>query len=220
MVLDCPHCKAESVGFAFGGEHPQDGSPLGHPIWNTLFECRKCHAGVVVELQNKSPVPAAPSACHGDPSDERFTVLAVYPKPQPLDVPEHLPKEIAGDYSQAADSLRRLNFTAAGMMFRKVLQRATTALAATAEPKITVQRLKLHARIDKLADCHVITPAMREWAHQIRDDGNEANHEEDVVFEQSDAEQMQAFTELFLIYAFTLPERVRLARGADADQDA
>ena len=48
---------------------------------------------------------------------------------------------------------------------------------------------------------------------------NEANHEEDVVFEQSDAEQIQAFTELFLIYAFTLPERVRLARGTDTDED-
>ena len=188
-------------------------------MWNTLFVCRKCRQGVVARLRGAQTGPK-PSACHGDPTEEGFKVLAVHPNPKRHVVPEHLPQEIATDYKEAADSLRRQNLTSAGMMFRKVLQRATTALAATAEPQVTVRGLKLHARIDKLADQHLITPAMREWAHQVRDDGKEANHGEDEVFEQSDAEQIQAFTELFLIYAFTLPERVRLARSTDTDQDA
>ena len=185
--------------------------------WNTLFVCRRCAEGVVAKLETFRDKP--PSAYDAVLTSAEFHLTKVHPKPQPISVPEHLPARIAKDYTDATDNLRRRLFTPAGMMFRKALLRATTALAAGTEITFT-KRENLRSRIDTLAHHHLITPAMCEWAHQIRDDGNEANHEEDVVFEQSDAEQMQAFTELFLIYAFTLPERVRLARGTDADQDA
>ena len=222
LVLDCPHCGAERTGFVFGGEylvkrHKSPRSGAVKSTWNTLFVCRRCTEGVVAQLETFRDTP--PSAHDVVLTTAEFQLMKVRPKPQPVAVPEHLPELIARDYKEAADSLRRQKFTSADMMFRKVLQRATTALATTAEPKITVQGLKLHARIDTLAYHQLITPAMREWAHLIRLDGNEANHEEDVVFEQSDAEQIQAFTELFLIYAFTLPERVKLARGTSTNTD-
>ncbi len=186
-------------------------------VWNTLFVCRRCREGVVAQLETFRDKP--PSAHDAVLTSAEFYLTKVHPKPQPVAVPEHLPELIARDYKEAADSLRRRSFTLAGMGFRKVLLRATTALAAGTEITFT-KRENLKSRIDKLAHYHLITPAMREWAHQIRDDGNEANHEEDEVFDQPDAEQMQAFTELFLIYAFTLPERVKRARGTDADQGA
>ena len=180
---------------------------------NVFATCRQCKRGIVAIVQENQIGKL-------NWAGKKYWVVDLSPKPASTKAPDDVPEAIAKDYKEAADSLRRQKFTSAGMMFRKVLQRATTALATTAEPKITVQGLKLHARIDRLAHHQLITPAMCEWAHLIRLDGNEANHEEDVVFEQSDAEQIQAFTELFLIYAFTLPERVRLARDADADQDA
>ena len=49
---------------------------------------------------------------------------------------------------------------------------------------------------------------MKAWADIIRWDGNEATHEEDEVFEEQDATRMRDFTEVFLLYAFTLPGRV------------
>jgi hypothetical protein len=45
---------------------------------------------------------------------------------------------------------------------------------------------------------------MREWAHQIRELGNDAAHDED-PFTEHEAQTLQAFTELFLTYSFTLP---------------
>jgi hypothetical protein len=45
---------------------------------------------------------------------------------------------------------------------------------------------------------------MKEWAHEIRLLGNDAAHEED-PFTPPEAESLQAFTQLFLTYAFTLP---------------
>jgi len=82
------------------------------------------------------------------------------------------------------------------MMFRKVIDVATKELGAT--------KGKLQPRIDELAAKHAITPAMQEWAHAIRLDGNEAAHEEE-PFDKETCEALKSFTELFLMYAFTLP---------------
>ena len=184
LVLDCPHC-AERGGFVFGGEYEQVDKAANWSwlIWNTLFVCRSCRRGVVVLLKRVKG-EHTPAACEGDPRNEGFKLLEVHPKPQPVAVPEHLPERIARDYKEAADSLRRRSFTLAGMGFRKVLLRATTALAAGTEITCT-KREDLKSRIDELAGKKLITPAMGEWAHLIRLNGNEANHEEDVVFEQS-----------------------------------
>ncbi|KFD19677.1 hypothetical protein GTPT_1608 [Tatumella ptyseos ATCC 33301] len=56
-----------------------------------------------------------------------------------------------------------------------------------------------------------ITEQMREWAHIVRFDANGAVHS-DEEFTQQEAEEMIGFTEVFLIYSFTLPEMVRVKR--------
>ena len=180
-------------------------------MWNTLFVCRICQVGVVVRLKGPR-FEAKPSACQGDPRDKGFEVLAVLPERPQRDIPRYLPEKIRREYEEAVDCLlRHRNFTAAGMMFRKVLQRATTALAAGHEITFK-ERENLQSRIDTLAGKNLITPAMCEWAHLIRFDGNDANHEENAVFTKDDAKQMREFTQLFLLCAFTLPKSVRLAR--------
>lgn len=62
----------------------------------------------------------------------------------------------------------------------------------------------LEKRIDSLPAAMGVTPAMKEWAHQIRHLGNDAAHEDD-PFSKEEADSLQAFTELFLTYVFTLP---------------
>ncbi len=69
--------------------------------------------------------------------------------------------------------------------------------------------MQLVKRIDALAKRHEITPAMKSLAHIIRLQGNKAAHEE--TFDEMSAKQIQSFAELFLLYTFTLPERVKLA---------
>ena len=218
----------------FGGEHFVSRDRAGQTTWNTLFVCRFCRDGVVAVVQGKTS-SNHPSTYDGELRTEGFTVLAVHPKPQPLDIPKHLPEEIAVHYREAVDTLRHRNFIAAGMVFRKVLQLATTALATDVKRATDVEdegsktesiadwfrrkKLKLGQRVDALADQNLITPAMRDWADQIRIDGNEATHGEEKPFTQTDSEQMKAFTEVFLMYAFTLPESVKLARGTSTNTD-
>lgn len=108
------------------------------------------------------------------------------------------------------DSLRRGKWTSAGIMFRRVLERSTLKLEPDGED---FSNKRLRDRIDVLAEKYAITPAMKEWAHIIRDEGNEAAH--GASFDEPSAKQLQEFTELFLIYGFTLPERVKARAPAE-----
>ena len=233
MVLDCPHCKSERVGFDFGGEimsrsdHAVHLMHQGiHATWNTLFQCRHCRGGVAVKLGRVGQKEIRPSDCHGDPCDPRdslFRLIATYPEPQAINAPEYVPEAISGNYQEAVDNLQRQNWTSAVMMFRKVLDRATKELAGSLSnedriPDAKFEAMNLYKRIAALAEIHEITPAMKDWADAIRLDGNDATHEEDA--DEGIAPQIHAFTELSLTYAFTLPAHVneRAAQRAMLDR--
>ena len=221
LVLRCPHCTAEDMSFSFVGEHrvavrdvsiSESSSYGGEGVWNTLFVCRRCQQGVVVRVQAHPGHTRAPSKFDTN-LVSAFAVLEVHPKLEKINPPDHVPRPIAQNYREAIDGVRRQNYTSAAFVFRKILDRATRDLA----PEGAVEefgKMPLFQRINALADHRQLTPAMRDWAHQIRLEGNEAVHDEDA--DAGTAAQLQAFTEMFLIYAFTLPERVRQSRSKAA----
>jgi hypothetical protein len=104
------------------------------------------------------------------------------------------------------DNLKRKNFDAAGTMFGKALDTGLKRLHP--DGKGTLER-----RIDNLPDLLGITPAMKEWAHQIRRLRNDAAHEEE-PFSPEETATLQSFTEVFLTYAFTLPAMLEVRRAA------
>jgi len=99
------------------------------------------------------------------------------------------------------DALKRKNWNSAGMMFRRTLELATRKLDESLSGKT------LAKRIDILGEKNLITPAMKDWAHAIRLDGNDAAHD-DEDFDAQTATALQSFTETFLLYAFTMPAMV------------
>jgi hypothetical protein len=129
-------------------------------------------------------------------------VLEVYPQPEKTDVPDHLPDGAANAFKQAVEGRKGGLYDAAGAMYRKALDVGLK----TIDPQAMGT---LQARIDKLAAEQKLTPSIKDWAHEIRLDGNEAAHEES-PFTKDDAEQMHSFAQLVLTYLFTLPERVKL----------
>jgi len=66
---------------------------------------------------------------------------------------------------------------------------------------------KLVKRISLLHGKGLITEQMKDWAHIVRIDSNGAVHS-DEEFTKEEAEEMIGFTEVFLIYAFSLPAMV------------
>ena len=89
------------------------------------------------------------------------------------------------------------NYDAAGSMFRKAFD---TALKS----KFPTVKGRLVGSIRKLSDEHKLTPDFANWADRIRLGGNDAAHEED-PFSQEAAKELASFTELVLLYLFTLP---------------
>ena len=55
-----------------------------------------------------------------------------------------------------------------------------------------------------------LTSDLAAWAHEIRLGGNEAVHDEPLSEEE--AQDLRDFTELVLLYLFTLPEKLARAR--------
>lgn len=123
-------------------------------------------------------------------------LIDVQPHPAMPNIPEHVPENIGKFYWQAARNAQQRHYDAAGMMCRKVLESTTRDLGENTG--------NLYQRIEALAASHVITDAMRDWAHAIRIDGNEAAHEDEPM-DEATALDMLNFTELMLMYAYTLP---------------
>lgn len=133
-------------------------------------------------------------------------LLRVYPEVEPPQVPQGVSDAIARPFIEAADNLRQKKYSSACAMFRRVLEIALKEFAQDIEART------LEKRIDKLAADHLITPAMKEWAHNLRLDGNEAIHGLEEATQEL-AEQMHDLCKFLLIYLYTLPKQVAEARN-------
>lgn len=187
---DCPHCL--TVRAPFTGDHYLQVKP-GMPNFEVLMQCGVCGECIIVKIA----VTDIRAWATGQMQNPSGSVIDVWPKNVEQKAPPHTPDNVKSFYLQGIDSLARRNFDAAGTMFRKALDAGLKKVHP--EGRGTLER-----RIDTLPDNIGITPAMKEWAHNIRDLGNDAAHE-DEPFQENEAKDLQSFSELFLTYAFTLP---------------
>lgn len=69
----------------------------------------------------------------------------------------------------------------------------------------------LYHRIEGAKNAGGLTPDLAEWSHKIRLDRREAVHEVE-PFSKEDANRLQVFTQLVLIYLFELPGMLKEAQ--------
>ena len=98
------------------------------------------------------------------------------------------------------------NWDAAGAMFREALD-----IAMKEKFPDIPDTLNLFARINKAAEQHALTPDLAEWTHHIRIEGNKAVHDKG-PYQEGEARQLEAFTDMVLRYLFTLPEMLKERR--------
>lgn len=163
----------------------------------TLLQCNVCGQGVVAQYVGKN----AHNWLLGHETLGDTELVQTYPVVAAANGPSHLPSNVAGYYDQGTDNFRRKHWDAAGTMFRKALDVGLRQLHAS-------NTGNLFDRINTLPEEIGVTPAMKEWAHQIRKLGNDAAHE-DEPFTGDDAKDLYSFTELFLTYAFSLPAMLK-----------
>ncbi|WP_186257381.1 DUF4145 domain-containing protein [Burkholderia gladioli] len=196
--IKCPHCLRDNTSFtviAFEPTRRQD----GRANMETFATCNACHRGVCTRIVADGPLhlDQLPGAL------DNFSFIEVgdwLPKPPAPDVPNHLPETVTKAFMQA-EKLRLLGpdyREPSGNAYRRALEAALKAIDATLKGTLA-------ARIEKLAEKGLLTPAMKEFAHRIRTLGNEASHETPLV-EEDEIDDLAIFTKLFLLYQFTLPE--------------
>jgi hypothetical protein len=208
VVADCPRCKAVKM------THDVHGASMNtSDIWDIFAACRRCGRGSVFTISglvNRNPLVHMIDkdilrAVGGD-----GRLVAVAPPQAKPGGPDGLPPAVLRTYLQGRSALERGELDASGAMFRKSIDIATSMMDQALASK------KLVARIDALAASGLLTSTLKEWAHQIRLDGNDAVHDEDEPTRQG-AEQLASFTEMFLIYTFTMPHAIATKRATKVE---
>jgi hypothetical protein len=156
-----------------------------------LLQCSICSEGVILKTFG-SVQSWVQSGNFGQVKTQDQYPIAKKPA-----APQHVPTNVASFYLQGEDNVARGHFDASGAMFRKALDTALKAIHP--EGKGVLAR-----RIDNLPVETGVTPAMKQWAHEIRHLGNDAAHDEE-PFSEAESVSLMEFTRLFLTFAFTLP---------------
>lgn len=204
LTTTCGHCGTEKIGLHVKG-YAQAGGGVA-----TFTTCPKCIQPAVHLLRPGPQAKAVEgwfysSVARNDGIDTLtqtgWVIQASYPAALVPQAPDHCPEDIGRIYVGARLALERGELDAAGMMIRKVLEVATKRV-------IPENSGTLAGRIDEMAKANLIPEAVKSWAHQIRIIGNEAAHEA-VEPPRSEVAEAVEFTDAFLIYVFTMPERVR-----------
>ncbi|MDR0274110.1 MAG: DUF4145 domain-containing protein [Burkholderiaceae bacterium] len=125
------------------------------------------------------------------------------------DAPRHLPDDVEVLFLEGARGAKQTPHSAC-IAFRSSLEAALKKL----DTEIS-GRVSLKDRIDRLAAKHLLPPAIQDWAHHIRDMGNDAAHADGLGTKEEVkalAQELEGFTRYVLLYLFTLPREIELAR--------
>lgn len=106
-------------------------------------------------------------------------------------------EKIEALYNEARDATSVGAYTAAVMICRKLLMNI-------AIQKKAKTGLSFNKYVEYLVEAGYVPPDGRDWVDDIRDKGNEANHEIDLMT-ASDAQRITYFTEMLLIFVYELP---------------
>ncbi|WP_347467546.1 DUF4145 domain-containing protein [Burkholderia stagnalis] len=210
LVHDCPHCGATKAAFniPYANVHQTDPHQ-----WNALGTCPACGHGVAIRAYTNranTPIANLTQLVHGNlVSHNAIKEVMVFPTAEKVESPEHVPERAARAFDEGSDCLARGKATAAAAMFRRCLE------IALKEHSPDIEAWKLEKRIDKLFAEGRITKDLKEWAHRIRLEGNDALHDAE-EFTSETAGEMMEFTRMVLMYLYTLPERIKV-RIADAE---
>lgn len=207
IVRECPHCGGEKMGFTlrveYHAQHPRD-------VYLVMGICGNCAKGIIIEYENRGNARHAhPVGCPTDPENSGWTVVGEYPESTPSTAPEFAQPPLDRLFVQAANAAKRGDWDASGAMSRKVVDVSTQLLLGADASKFGTIKL----RIDELAKRGGLTTDLKDWAHVIRLEGNDAAHDQD-PYTESEANELLAFADLYLTYVYTLPGRLKAKRTA------
>lgn len=207
--ITCPHCLKERAVIEAFAEKQIEKTPL----FNVAFVCRSCHLGGVAIVEIPSDHYHGPMA-ESQKKDldilisgnSQYRFRKIYPAVKKITAPEYTPPLADRTFVEAKEDLQRRRYDTVVILCRRVLDISTKKLLCD-----EAGTESLSQRIQMIYKKGLITEQMKEWAHIVRIDANKAVHT-DEVFTPIEASQILSFTEMFLVYAFTLPAMVAARR--------
>jgi len=184
--IECPFC-GEQGNFSIE-HHAEKKKPNGHKVLNfDTLKCGSCASFVLVFW-------SAGQGLHG---------YRVLPWPLKIDkYPQHWPEAVGRYWLQAKRNLKDENWDAAALMARSALQ------VSLREQNASGHNLK--QEIDDLASRGVLPKIMQDWAHNVRELGNESAHPQpdQEQTNPNDARDIVAFMDYLFEYLYTLPKKI------------
>ena len=201
---DCPRCKSKNSSFTVVSAH-QHQAPY---TWSVHMICGSCSNGVVANVSDHgtrvSPINHNYDLTLADKHGHRYSVIDFFPEVQAPEVPQHLPEGVAKKFREGCEIIETSPDAAVGM-FRKSLEIGLKDLS----PEI--EAWKLEKRIEAMANKGLLTSDLKDWAHELRLDGNDALHES-VDKTKEEAIQTRELARYVLTYLYTLPYAVKAKR--------
>lgn len=212
IVYDCPHCGANKMSFAIQTEYVRPTNPQQLIVGATCGGCNMPITAMFNCSENLTMLGYKTASYSGNlmATGHRLRPYQVFPASTSNEAPADIPEPVARVFFQAAASLRGQHFDAACSMYRKTMELALKAFSPD------IEAWKIEKRIDRLAKENRITPEIQAWAHELRLDGNDAVHSDTEATEEM-ASQMHELCKFLLIYLYTLPAQVEVAKQRRAE---
>lgn len=205
FVIDCPHCGAKKSSFGAVASFPDPTS--NRTVFSVLGVCSSCHRPVAFVVGSGTTHDPAqhPGNVLATPN---FHLMNAYPAPPVIDIPESVPADVARAFEQAEKARHAGIWDAAAAMYRKAMELGLKDLSPG------IEAWKIEKRIDKMHAQGLITADIKDWAHELRLDGNDSVHE--ISVEKETVEQMMSFCRALFMYLYSLPGQVKAARARRA----
>jgi Domain of unknown function (DUF4145) len=193
---DCPHCAKVSYFKPVGSAYFED----NNNAICTAAQCEACKSFVLITgVRNSVQRP--------------FALQAFYPLGKPNDsVDPAVPEKIQKDFKEALRCRWIGAHKATVTMCRRSIQ--TSCLDQGADRK-----KKLVAQIDELALKGIITEPLKQFAHEIRLEGNDGAHPDPDGLEDvtpNDADDIIEFTREYLHHVYVMPAKLLARRAGTA----
>ena len=115
---------------------------------------------------------------------------------------KHWPDDVGAYWVEARRSLEGKNWTAAALMARSAVQLVLRAKGATGS--------NLKQEIDDLTEKGLLLPIMKEWAHEVRELGNDGTHPKpgNTRTSEKDAKDVVEFLNFLMQVMYDLPHQI------------
>jgi hypothetical protein len=125
---------------------------------------------------------------------------------------EHLPDDVRAIYEEARSCMSVHAATGAVLLGRKLLMHV--AVAQDAKEGESFKKY-----VDHLAEKGIVTAGMKEWVDEIRELGNDANHEI-IISTKEQAEELLTFVGMLLKVVYEYPAKGRRSVKARQESEA